>query len=436
MAKKKTARPETTQPEWKTKWPRNGDLATWFRYMLRKCEAISDDNDAAERAHLPIEHLAELDRENDAIRWVNRFLKRLPQDSVLDTVHMAELGAKVSLNAGNLKRMEKYLAIAESTEPFNTRKCDRGFSINSVRDFRADNGILDPKDAVDDDQRNRAEFWGAHRRFKQALNARRKKQARQAVAEMEGVACKLKRRSRREQFVYFVVTSYAELQDTDAVKRCIRRLDKHDRDMVLDATTLLELGMKREAIARTKRDIAEDLEKLAIMDDPNIHFPAMSISRSLRLLFEQGETNSAKHWLRRALREMPTWPALEFGWSTSAVYNTFAEAVALIEGAEAAEQLLEQAMRDGHLEKRPGFSKAAINSAIDLKADMGRIEEAIEDARKLRSPKQRRKELGKLLARAGRWKELREVLCQVTSPEEAADVMWWIKFELPGGAVK
>jgi hypothetical protein len=193
--------------------------------------------------------------------------------------------------------------------------------------------------------------------------------------------------------------------------------------------------MKKEAIARSKKDIAENLEQLAKMDDPNIHFPAMSISRSLLLLYEQGEKNSAKRWLRRALREMPTWPAIEYGWSTSAVYHAFAEAMALIEGAEAAEHLLEQAERDGHLEKRLGFRKAAINSAIDLKADIGRLEEAIADARKLRSPKQRRKELGKLLARAGRWKELREVLCEVASPEEAADVMWWIKFELPGGAV-
>lgn len=71
-----------------------------------------------------------------------------------------------------------------------------------------------------------------------------------------------------------------------------------------------------------------------------------------------------------------------------------------------------------------------------MKADIGGLDEAIAKARKLCSPTQRRKELASLLARAGRWKELREVLSQITSPEEAADVMWWTKFELPGGAVK
>ena len=66
----------------------------------------------------------------------------------------------------------------------------------------------------------------------------------------------------------------------------------------------------------------------------------------------------------------------------------------------------------------------------------GALDQAIQDARRLRSPTQRRMKLGTLLAKARRWTELREVLSQVESPEEAADVAWWIKFELPGGEVR
>jgi hypothetical protein len=73
---------------------------------------------------------------------------------------------------------------------------------------------------------------------------------------------------------------------------------------------------------------------------------------------------------------------------------------------------------------------------LDLKAKLGRLDEAIDDARKLRSPTERRMKLATLLARARRWRELREVLRQVASPEEAADVAWWIKFELPGGEAR
>ncbi len=75
-------------------------------------------------------------------------------------------------------------------------------------------------------------------------------------------------------------------------------------------------------------------------------------------------------------------------------------------------------MEDGHLEKRSGFRTAVINDAIDLRADIGRLDEAIEDARKLRSPTQRLEELSKLLARAGRCKELREVLSHGDKPTD------------------
>lgn len=436
MAKKKMKFVDKAEPDWKTKWPRNNDLATWFRYMLQKCEAIADDCDASDRAQLPIEHLARLGHETEAVRWVNRFLKRLPLEMVLPTIRMAKVGAKISLDAGDLKRMEKYLAIAESTEPFNKRKCDRGFSIRTVRDFRAQNGILDPDDALDEKQRIKAKFWRAMRQFRQAMAARKRKDARLALATLEEAAREPEKKSSQQVYLNFVVTCYAEFKDAEAVQRCLRRLDKDDRDDILDADVLLSLGMKRQAIARAKKDIAEALKELETMENPNIDFPADAISRSVQFLARQGEKNSARRWLRRALNEMPTWPALEFGWTTSAVYNSFARAMAVVDGPEAARQMLEQAIEDGHQEKRSGFSKSAVNSALDLKADIGGLDEAIEEARKLRSPTQRRKELASLLARAGRWKELREVLSQVTSPEEAADVMWWTKFELPGGAVK
>jgi hypothetical protein len=108
--------------------------------MIRKCDAIPDDDVAATKAHLPIEHLAAMGCVKEALRNVNRFLRRLPRQEVVATVRMAELGAKICLEAGDFARTEHYLAIAEATEPFNIRKCDKGFSLNSVREFRADNG--------------------------------------------------------------------------------------------------------------------------------------------------------------------------------------------------------------------------------------------------------------------------------------------------------
>jgi hypothetical protein len=404
--------------------------------MIQKCDAILDDDTAAEKAHLPIEHLAEMGCVTEALRHVNRFLRRLPKQEVLATVRMAELGAKICLDAGDLTRMEHYLALAEATEPFNTRKCDRGFSLNSVREFRADNGLLDPADAIDEEQRIKARFWRARLQYKQAVATGERESAKVAVAEMEKIAREVEDEWMRQSYIRRVIDCYAELKDAQEVKRCVRGLDKADRHEILDAETLISLGMKAEAIARARQDIAQELQELREMSDPNIHFPVMSIGRSLTFLVEQGEKDEARRWLRRTLKGMPTWPVIQYGWTTSSVYHSLAEAMATIDGPVAAEKLLKHAMTDAKAEKRSDFRQGAVDAALNLKANIGRLDEAIEDARKLRSPTQRRKKLGTLLAKAKRWTELREVLSQVESPEEAADVAWWIKFELPGGEAR
>lgn len=432
----KRAQKKAARPAWRTKWPRNGDLKAWFRAMIEKCDAISDDEAAADKAHLPIEHLAEVGCVPEALRLVDRFLRRLPREEVLATVRMAELGARICLDGGDLARMEKYLAVAAATEPFNTRKCDKGFSLNSVREFRADNGLLDTADAIDEEQRVEARFERAARQFKQAIAAGEREAARGAVAEMEKTVRDVEKDWRRQAYFYRVIDCHANLKDPQAVKRCLRRLDKDDRDEILDAETLMSLGMTAQAIARARRDIAKELARLREMEDPNIHFPVMALVRTLKFLVERGATDEARRWLRQALKGMPTWPVIEYGWMTSAVYHSLAEAAAKIDGPAVAEDLLKLAMTDARAEKRSGFRKGAVEAVLDLKANTGRLEEAIADARKMRSPTERRKTLAMLLARAKRWGELREVISQVESPEEAADVAWWIKFELPSGEVR
>jgi hypothetical protein len=124
---------------------------------------------------------------------------------------------------------------------------------------------------------------------------------------------------------------------------------------------------------------------------------------------------------------------IENSWSSSAMYRSLAEAKASIDGPAAAEDLLKLAMADAKSEKRAGFRQAAVGSVLEFKVEGGRLEEAIADARKLRSPKERRKTLAPLLAKAKHWRELREVLSQVQSPEEAAELAWSISFELRAG---
>ncbi|MBX7106518.1 MAG: hypothetical protein K1X57_20755 [Gemmataceae bacterium] len=405
--------------------------------MIQKCDAIPDDDTAVDQAHLPIEHLAEMGCVAESLRIVDRFLRRLPKGKVLATVRMAELGAKICLDADDLRRMEHYLTIAESTEPFNTRKCDKGFSLNSVRQFRADNGFLDPADAIDEEQRIEAGFSRAHRQYKQSMATNERERARKALAEMEKIALGVGKDGwTRQSYLRRAVHAYAELKDADAVRQCVKQLNSADRQKVLDADMLLRLDMKLEAIARAQDDILKELEDLRTTSDPNIHFPLMSISRSLAFLVEHGKKDDARRWLYRALNEMSGWPVIEYGFVTSSVYESLAQAAAIIDGPAAANRLMKQAMIDAKAEKRSDFRQGAVDASLGLMAEIGNLDEAIEAARKLRSPTQRRKKLGTLLAKAKRWKELREVLSQVESPEEAADVAWWIKFELPGGEVR
>ena len=107
--------------------------------------------------------------------------------------------------------------------------------------------------------------------------------------------------------------------------------------------------------------------------------------------------------------------------------------MAELEGEEAAQALAQQSFQHANDDSNNIFKKGAIREAISAIASAGATEEAIAAARKLRSPTERRKQLAKLLARAGRWKELREVCQHVMSPEEAAELAWSIKFELRGG---
>ena len=276
--------------------------------MLQKCEAITDDVAAARKAELPIEHLAKMGHVAEALRYVNRYLRQLPNKKVLATTCMAEVGAKICLDADDLPRMEKYLAAMEATEPFNTRKCDIGFSVNSVRNFRALNGILDPADAIGRGTAGQCSVLACHAAV-QAGNGGSQAQKTQGLPSL-----KWRKRPANPMTSWIDSSIFVAYRLLRGVEGCRRRQTMHtearpeDRDEVLDASTLMKLGMKSQAISRAKKDIAQKLEKLSEMTDPRYPFPVHSICESLQFLAEHGEKNSAKHWLRRALKEMPTWP--------------------------------------------------------------------------------------------------------------------------------
>lgn len=430
-------------PKWKTKWPRKGDLRSWMLCMIEKCDAIEDPLDSGLAATPPIRTLAGLGCVEESLKYVNRFLRKQPKDNSFGTSVLSRLGAQICLDSGDRERMETYLHIA-ATAPVR-RKCDLGWPEKSVRDFRAHNGILNPADAVGDEQRIEATFERGKRQFNEAWANGQTTQAKSAIAEMERAAKELTDDlddfMRRYYCYQTLIESYAKLGEGVAIKRCAKSLGGAAEEIlekaaeILDYRTLWKIGLKEKAVDRATCEVDDRLQELATMDDPNIHFPINAICAALEFLFEHNKRKLARVWLKKVLSEMGTWPVYEIGWTTAAVYGMLAGIVGKVEGPEAAEELMANARRDANAERRPGWRKGAVAEALTVEADLGRLEDAIARARKIRSRPERRIQVATLLARANRLKELAEVCSEVATPKEAADLCERIKFSLFGPGV-
>ncbi len=433
MARRDRAASPAGGPEskpWRGHWPNDGSVCDWMLALLCVCEAIPDRASGADRAHLPIGTLARIGKVDQALSHVDMHLKRLTPSTVLDVLRMAELGAGICLDAGNMTRMEQYLAIAAATEPFNTRKCDRGFSLDSVRKFRAWNGILDPSDAVGDEEFTQATFQRAGRTFRGSLDAGDKATARSAAETMARVAAEERDEWRRTEYLKRAIAAFADLDDVAAVRWHLELIDPDDRARAIKTDVLVRLGMEAEALPRLREALKRSLAAAVDPSDPNTHLPVSEFVSCLEALSTLGARDEARGWFRQALTEYRKWTTPQAGWSSTAIANVLAEAASTLGETVIARQLLGEAMGEAKQERRSALRNASVDSALRSPANAGMTQAAIDEARRIRSPKARRKTLACLLAGAQRWDELHEVLDSIDSAEEAADVVWLLPFKL------
>jgi hypothetical protein len=421
----------TQSPSWRGHWPTNGSVRDWMIALLRACDAITDPGKSADQAQLPIERLARIGDIDAALSHVDAHLRTLPPSSVLDVVRMARLGAGICLDAGNLEGMEHYLAIAAATEPFNTRKCDRGFSLDAVRKFRAWKGILDPSEAVGDQERTQATFQRADRTFRESLAAGDKTTARSSAEAMARVATEERDEWRRTEYLKRAIVAFADLDDVAAVRRHLELIDADDRARAIKTEVLVRLGMEAEALPRLRVSMRRSLAAAADPSDPNTHIPVGEFVSCLMALSSLGAREEAREWFRQALGERGKWTTPEAGWSSTAIAKSLAEGANALGETVIARQFLVEAMGEAKQERRSAWRIASVKSVLRSPANAGMTQAAIDDARRIRSPKGRRKTLACLLAGAERWEELHEVLDSIDSAEEAADVVWWLHFNLP-----
>lgn len=402
--------------------------------MIEKCDAFDSPVEGAGKAHLPIEGLAKMGRAAEALKHINRFLRKQPENDSLEIVRMSELAAKICLDRNDLFRMEQYLGRA--AEAPVRRKCDLGWPEKSVRQFRAHHGILDPAKAVDENQRIEATFRRGERRFREAMDQKQSAQAKTASGEMHLAAKQVDTKSFTHWIYYrILLKAMAEMGDTAEVKRLFKEFNRNANGHLIDFETLWSVGLTAQAIAQAVAEVRNQLDQLSKMTDPNMHFPARKIYEALVFLAEHGKQEKARQLLTTVLNEMPSWPVYQTGWTTAAVYRMMAE-IALKLNDSNALKLLALARQDAEAEKSRGWRKGAVRGVMNAEATITTVDDAIAQARKMRSPTQRRLQLTKLLARARLWKELAETCSEAETCKEAAELCWVVKFELPGGEVK
>jgi hypothetical protein len=428
---KKASKDTAGQPHWKTSWPRNGEPKLWFKCGVSKCECIADDELACKKAGALIDALARAGATADAMKAVNRFIKRIPATSGNFWYRdLALSGAQAAFDGGDFKRMEKYLDLVATQNKFFTRPCDLNHPLQQVDDFKIRRGILNPPDAIDEERHFRATFTWHQRLLKSPPS---KAKAAKHLTEMEAAVKNVSGYYLRERLYQDLLIEYGRLGDQAAVRRIVRSLDKDLAARVLDYKTAWRMGETNRSLRIATTVVKKALAELAEMEDPNIHFPVGRISRAILWLVEVNELNRATKLFRLVNKNIIKWPVYGYGWITAGVYGYLGNMALAVGDSESAMWFAKAGLGDASEGKRSSFNASVEASLLKLITSCGMENEALEIASKLRSPKQKRLETAKILVRAKRWSELRDVCKQVKSPEEAADLVWWLRFEFPGG---
>lgn len=434
--KKAVTNSQVALAKWQTSWPATPDLRAWFLCGIQKCAANPKLEEGASDAHLPIKALAEIGYATEALKHLQKFLKRLPKEDSFESTRLAELGAEICLEAGDMLGMENYLELVRSADDRVTRKVDRGFGSKCVHDFKVAHGLFSPGDLSPEHEDYIESIFYYHiRQMSLARQAKKTAQIKREFVNLNEIIKREKPGWRKSMWTKRVIRLAHEMSNAEAIKQLIEQIPSQERNERIGYAVYAMIGMKKEAAKFAQQEIEKNIEELLTMQDPNIHFPIHSITRALTCLLDIGEKKLAAKLFKMVAESAANWSCVIQGWTTTAVLAEFVPIVEQLEGKEAAQELAALAVQHSAKEPNQGFKRGAQAAALAASASVHPLDHAIEQARKIRSPKQKRMELGKLLARAGRWKELKSLLSTVDSPHEAAKIAWWIKFELPGGEV-
>ena len=417
---------------WRTEWPRCHSIPDWLLALLRVADGIAADDESMGFAIAAIEKLGRIGDGMAAVPFVDEYLRRIPPTSVSNVLRLAEVGADVRFRAGDLAGMESYLAVATATEPYNTRKASKGYSLRTVRHFRAFRGILDPAEAIDDDERRLAAFRQARRLFREAVVKADATGARALAETMSSLGRSERKDWRRRDYLCEVIAAWAELDDVTEIRRHLKMIGPDDRHKAIDTSTLVRLGMVAEMLPRLRAELRKNLDAVADVSNLNSHHDIHLFVSNLRRLDEAGVRDEARRWLRRAVKVFADRPQTEIGAFSSAIPGLLAEAASKLGDVVIARQLLMIAKGEAKQEQRTEWRQGSIRRWALSTANEGMVEAAIEETRRVRPIRKRRQQLAALFAKFERWDQLQELLDSMESAAEVVEAVWWLHQEFPG----
>ncbi len=427
MAKSKNVSPNRSR-QTRKKWPRTGSLKPWLERYLDSCERATTISRSAVRAGVSLRQLAECGFETQALRRLSRLLALLDPADVDSFVRLSLVGAEICLEIPNPKRAEKYLAAINTRLP-DARPSKRQLLTRFLEAFRERNGLAD--EANDTGALSRLGKYRSQYRLSvlggdhaNALAAVRR--ATKLIPEVDDFIIE-------RGLILSAIKAYHRLDKDEEIAKYVSWIDRNHYTNVLDTGAISAMGLPAIANKRAERLIARKLNELKADDDPNVHFRVDEICSQLWFFIQTDQSATAARFLKRALRELPKWPGLFGGFSTSGALTMLAEVLAEIDSPEAALELLGLAVEAGAKESHSGFRQGSLNAANELIATPG-IAAAIEKASAIRNAKKRREELAPLYVKRRNWVQLSTILNDSSDDQELHQLLHSVLFALPGGA--
>jgi tetratricopeptide (TPR) repeat protein len=425
MAKSKRASGDRSA---RKNWPRSGSLQRWLECYLDSCEQLAKPSRSAIRAGVRLRQLAECGFETQALKRLERILALLDPTDVDSFVRLCLVGSEICLEIPNLKRADKYLAAIEARLP-EARPSKRKLLTRLLQTFRILNGLAEEVSGRDARER----LGKARHQYRLSVLDGDQSKALASVRRATRLIPEVDDFILERGLILSAIKAYHRLGNDDEVARYVSWIDRNHYSNNLDTGGISAMGLVAVANKRAEKLIIRRLNELKTADDPNVHFPVNEICSQLWFFIQTNESATAAKLLKRALRELPKWPGLCGGFSTSGALTMFAEVLAEIKGPEAALELLGYAVEAGTREAHKGFRQGARKAANQLIETPG-IAAAIEKASAIRNAKKRREALIPLHAKSGNWAPLSALLDEGSNAEEVHQLIHSVLFELPGGA--